>query len=82
MLQVKKWEMPETRFAQTTVIFFPFFASQQRHRHIGTAKIKGNPKVKSNVNVTEIQIALNLAAGLPPACNLERRVLVFEIPKS
>ncbi|MFZ3003237.1 MAG: hypothetical protein WA071_23185 [Undibacterium umbellatum] len=40
----------------------PFSASQQRHRHIGTAKVNSNnnPKVKSNVNTTEIDIALNV----------------------
>ncbi len=30
----------------------PFSASQQRHRHIGTAKSNSNPKVKNNVNTT------------------------------
>ncbi|MBC3908860.1 hypothetical protein [Undibacterium umbellatum] len=60
MLQVKKWEMPETRYAQTAVLLNPFSALHQRHRHVGTAKIKANLKVKSNVNTTEIRIALNV----------------------
>jgi hypothetical protein len=38
----------------------PFSALHQRHRHVGTAKIKANLKVKSNVNTTEIRIALNV----------------------
>jgi hypothetical protein len=40
-MQVKKWEVPTTRFAseaQTRVLLYPFFAPHKRQLHSGTAK--------------------------------------------
>jgi len=60
LLQVKKWEIPETRFAETRVFLHPFSASHQRHRHIG---IRRQNQLQSNCNViaTDIYISQGLS---------------------
>jgi hypothetical protein len=38
-VQVKKWEMKQTRYAQTSFIPYPFSAMHKRQRHMRKAKI-------------------------------------------
>ncbi|MES2037593.1 MAG: hypothetical protein V4495_07120, partial [Pseudomonadota bacterium] len=46
---VQKMGRPETRYAQTAVLLFPFSVPHNRRLHMGTTKVNGNPNVKSNV---------------------------------
>ncbi|WP_146218906.1 hypothetical protein [Undibacterium pigrum] len=81
MLQVKKWEMPETRYAQTRAFLIHFLPCIKGIDTSERQKSTTTPKVKSNVNTTGIHIALNVVdqrdAGLLLLLPL---LLTFAVP--
>ncbi|MDO8729329.1 MAG: hypothetical protein Q7K26_05630 [bacterium] len=45
LVQVKKWEVPTTRYAQTRALLFPFSASHNRQFRSGILKVKSNGEI-------------------------------------
>ena len=48
LVQVKKWEVPTTRYAQTRALLYPFSASHKRQLRSGILNVKSNGEIAND----------------------------------